>query len=431
VPHIASPPSTRPRAPGVPAATAALALALLACGAPDRAPAPPSAGTASAPVSTRDTVVPSAPADTAHAIQFDTTNYFTATESADPDSVVRGRVAGLVVLDSAFLGTRRGTRTTAMLVRLGPETHPNYGYFRVYVVEASDSGRHARATRLDALGTVPRGKPGFGAADVDGDGRREPYLAGWTGGSGGYTVSVYVLDPRARASYWWYDLFSAWSYLEPRRGEFQNASPPPARVRRWMEAHASRVADVADPSARDTVVLRHHAVQRQWTRDHGVGFHQGRVRVRWQTGTVPFSEWAGCRTRGGDLEWFHDRSIWGYDRGRNRHFLLFDADRYTAPNGLVLGARNVWLSTTAPVGGGYGLLAYDRAHRRVRVVPIPELSGMIRGSCREGLCGGPYLTVRGGRLYGDSVALTLPDSIVPAVEFPDTGRVCTRSRDRS
>jgi hypothetical protein len=154
-------------------------------------------------------------------------------------------------------------------------------------------------------------------------------------------------------------------------------------------------------------------------------FRRAPVRVRWHTGPVP-TLWEGhCRTRDGDLEWVMVGGIWGYDRARGRHFLLAPFDRYTEPGGIVPGVRYLWMGSTAPAGDGYGLLAYDRAARRMTVVPIPELRPTARSGC-DGICNGPALSLRGSRLYGDTVPFTLPDSIVPAVEFPDTGRVCPR-----
>lgn len=203
--------------------TPVLALGTFACGAPDR---PGASGTSRSfdvhPVPARDTVVRAPSTDTTSPIPFDTTDYFAATAGADPDSVVRGRLAGSAVVDSVNLGSG----ATAVLVRLGPEPHPNHGYFRVYVVEAGDGGRVARATQLEALGTVWPGRAAFGAADPDGDGRREPYLASWTGGRGGFTVSLYLLDRQARDGYG-YDLSGAWTYLDSRTGEFLDPSRPP------------------------------------------------------------------------------------------------------------------------------------------------------------------------------------------------------------
>jgi len=394
-------------------ASAVLSLGVLACGAPDEAAAPRASADS---VPTRDSA---ARAEPAGAGAFDTTNYFETTAESDPDSVVRGRVAGSTVLDSVSLG--RGA--VAVLVRLGPGRSRDYGYFRVYVAEPSDSGRAARATNLEVLGTVPPGQDGFGATDVDGDGRRDPYLAGWTGGNAGYIVSLNVVDRRARRGYW-YELYGEWSYL-PRRGEFQGDPLPAAPMRRWMASHAERVADVADPAARDPVVQRHHAEQRQWERDHGPDFVQGPVRVRWYAGRPPLGWQPRCRTREGDLEWLHEGSVWGYDRARDRHFLLYDFGRFDYPHGVVTGVRYLWMGTVARTSGGYGVLAYDRPHRRVTVIPVPELGRAIPLACDSDRCGGPSLSVRHGRLYGDTVPLTLPDSIVPRVEFPDTGRVCT------
>lgn len=402
-------------------APAACAIALLACGAPDRP-----AGSQSSrafhfdPLPARDTVVRAAPSQPSR-VPFDTTNYFTATAGANPDSVVHGRLPGSAVLDSVSLG--RGA--TAVLVRLGSERDPNYGYFRVYVVEPGDGGRVARATDLEALGTVPPGRAAFGAADPDGDGRRDPYLASWSGGRGGFTVSLHLLDRRARDGYG-YDLFGAWTYLDSRKGEFLGDPPPPASVRRWMAAQAQRVADVADPGARDTVVQRHHAVHRAWSRDHGPDFVHGPVRVRWRAGRPPLMPGTHCRTRDGDLEWMSGGDVWGYDRARDRHFLLIAFGRFDYPNSLVPGARYLWMGTYARTNGGYGVVAYDRRRERIHVVPVPELGRALPVACGGiGRCGGgPQLSVRGGRLYGDTVALTLPDSIVRLAEFPDS-RVCT------
>lgn len=119
--------------------------------------------------------------------------------------------------------------------------------------------------------------------------------------------------------------------------------------------------------------------------------------------------------------------VWGYDRARDRHFLLFAFGRFDYPNSLVPGARYLWMGTYAPTDGGYGVTVYDRRRERMSVVPVPELGRELPVACgRTGRCGGgPRLSVRGGRLYGDTVPLTLPDSIVHRVEFPDTGRVCT------
>ncbi len=404
-------------------APAACAVALLACGAPDRPAASGSTRTFDIdPVPTRDTVVRALPANTPSRIQFDTTDYFAATAGANPDSVVRGRLPGSAVLDSVSLG--KGA--TAVLVRLSPELDRNYGYFRVYVVEPGDGGRVARATNLEALGTVRPGRAAFGAADPDGDGRRDPYLASWTGGRGGFTVSLYLLDRRAR-DWYWYDLYGAWTYLDSRKGEFLDPSPPPLSVRRWMAAQAQRVADVADPDARDTVVQRHHAVQRAWRRDHGADFVQGPLRIRWHAGRPPLTPGTHCRTRAGDLEWLGDGDVWGYDRVRDRHFLLLEFGRFDYPNSLVPGARYLWMGSYAPADGGYGVVAYDRRRERISVIPVPELGRALPLVCGgPGRCGGgPQLSVRGGRLYGDTIALTLPDSIVRRAEFPDTGRVCT------
>lgn len=402
----------RPRLRGI--ASALLALGVLACGAPDGAAPRTSAADST---TTQDTTA--AGAGVPGQVAFDTTNYFTATEGADPDSVVRGRLAGSTVLDSVSLGGG----AVAVLVRLGPERHRNYGYFRVYVAEAGDSGHAARATNLEVLGTVPPGRDGFGATDVDGDGRGDPYLAGWTGGNAGYIVSLNVLDRQARAGYW-YELYGEWSYLQ-RRGEFQGDPPRAAPMRRWMAAHAQRVADVADPAARDPLVQRHHAIHDEWDRDQGRDFVQGPVRIRWHAGRVPLPYELRCRTREGDLEWLHEGSVWGYDRARDRHFLLYDFGRFDYPAGIVVGTRYLWMGTVARTDGGYGVLAYDKSRRRIVVVPAPELGGAIPVECSSPRCQGPALSVRGGRLYGDTVPLTLPDSIVPRVEFPDTGRVCT------
>lgn len=404
-------------------ASAVLAFALLACGTPDEAP-PASAAPGASPVPTRDSVVQGqAQADLRPPL--DTTDWLAATERTDPDSVAAGRVKDAVVLDSVFLGTRDGGRVTALLVRLGPERHPGDGWHRVYEVESSGSGRAARATDLDALGAVPRGEVGFGAVDLDGDGMREPYIGHWTGGMQGFIAEVSLLDPRARFPHW-YMLEGFYSDLESRRGEFQGGSPPPPRVRRWMAAHARRVADAADPSARHPRMIHYHADVRQWGRDHGTVFLRGPVRVRWHAGPVP-TLWEGsCQTRDGELEWVRVGGVWGYDRARGRHFLLLPFDRYTEPHGIVLGARYLWLGTTAPSGEGHGLLAYDRPARRMTVVPVPELTPAASAWCSDHVCGGPVLSLRAGRLYGDTVPLTLPDSFDARAEFSDTARICPR-----
>lgn len=134
-----------------------------------------------------------------------------------------------------------------------------------------------------------------------------------------------------------------------------------------------------------------------------------------------------CRTRGGDLEWVAIGGIWGYDRARGRHFLLRPYDRYSEPAGIVLSARYLWMGSTAPAGDGLGLLAYDRAARRMTVIPVPALPLRTRPGS-DGIVPGPVLSLRGGRLYGDETALALPDSIDPAVEFADTGRACRPAR---
>lgn len=410
------PPRARP-------AVAALALALQACGAPD-APQPPARATAASPVPTRDTVVRGTPAPPILP-RVDTTDYLRATDDADPDSVLAGRVVPVVVVDAVQLGTRRGARSTALLVRLGPERHRDNGWYRVYVVQSTDSSRTVTSTTLTALGALPPGEPGFGAVDLDGDGMGEPYVAYWGGGRGGFEVTVARLGPGAPFPDE-YMLFSAWTYLDSRKGDFSGNAPRSARVRRWLEAHARRVADVADPHARDTLYLRHHAVERQFQRDHGPGFLTGPVRIRWNAGPVPFAEWAGCRTRDGDLQWLWDESVWGYDPVRGRHFMLHDFAYYAAPNGLVPGTRYVWLGLMAQGPEGRGFVAYDRRNQRMVVVPVANLDRATNVRCGGHACGGPMLSVRNGRLYGDTVALVLPDSIVPSAEFADTGRICPR-----
>jgi hypothetical protein len=404
-----------------------LGAVLLACGAPDQAPDDaPRASAASRSDSAR-APVPSVAAD-AYRPPNDT-NYLEATERTDPDSIVNGWIPNAAVLDSVFLGRRGGARVTALLVRLGPGRDPDYGWHRVYEVESSDSGRVVRATELEALGSVPRSEAGFGAVDVDGDGMREPYIGHWSGGTQGYIAEVDLLVPGRRHPHW-YMLEGFYGDLESRRGDFESAPPRPPRVQRWMTAHVQRVADAADPNAHHPRMIHYHADVRQWVRDHGADFRQGPVRVRWHAGPVP-TLWEGtCRTREGDLEWVMVGGIWGYDRARGRHFLLRPHDRYTRPDGIVLGARYLWLGSTAPAGDGYGLLAYDRAARRMTVIPVAGLRPRARSGC-EGVCSGPELSVRGSRLYGDTVPLALPDSIVPAVEFADTGRVCPRRRGRS
>jgi hypothetical protein len=37
--------------------------------------------------------------------------------------------------------------------------------------------------------------------------------------------------------------------------------------------------------------------------------------------------------------------------------------------------------------------------------------------CGLAVCGGPWLSLRNGRIQGDTIDLTLPDSIDPRVEF--------------
>jgi hypothetical protein len=399
-------------------AAALLAAALLACGAPDDEPP---ASAAPAPVVARDSGAGVA-ADAYRLPPYGNTNYFDATERTDPDSIVNGLIENVVVLDSVFLGTRGGTRVTALLVRLGPGGARYYGWYRVYEVESSDSGRVARATELDALGEVPRSEVGFGAVDLDGDGMREPYIGHWGGGTQGYIAEVDLLDPRRRFPHW-YMLEGFYSDLESRRGEYQGTPPPPPRVGRWLEAHAQRLADTFDSTAHHPRMIHHYADKRQWWRDHGKDVLRGPVRVRWHTGPVP-ALWEGhCWTRDGDLDWVMVGGIWGYDRERGRHFLLRPYDRYSEPGGIVLGTRYLWMGSTAPVGDGLGLLAYDRAARRMTVIPVPGLPLRTQPGY-DGVVPGPALSLRGNRLYGDTVPLTLPDSIVPAVEFPDTGRVC-------
>lgn len=395
------------------AASALIAAALLAC-APDAEPPAPA---------TRDPVIQGS-ADPAP-LPYDTTDYLAATEGTDPDSIVRGLVRGVAVRDSVFLGTRGGARITAVLVRLGPERNPGDGYHRLYEVESSGSRRAARATVLEVLGKVPPGEAGFGAVDLDGDGMREPYVGHWTGGQQGFIAELSLLDPRVRFPYW-YMLEGDYGDLESRQGEFQGARPPPPPVRRWMTAQVQRVADDADPEARNPVMIRRFAEMRQWRRDHGWDFRRGPVRVRWNPGPVPRVYEAPCSTRDGDLEWVMDGALWGYDRARDRHVLLRVFSRYNAPNGVVLGVRYVWMGITAPAPGGFGVLAYDRAMRRMEVVPIPGLRPSAWSGCDDGMCSGPSLSLRGGRLYGDSVPLALPDSIASQTEFADTARACTR-----
>jgi len=79
----------------------------------------------------------------------------------------------------------------------------------------------------------------------------------------------------------------------------------------------------------------------------------------------------------------------------------------------------VWLGQTARVGSGYGLVAYDKPQERLVTVPIPELASRDRICRGIAVCGGPGLSLRGGRIRGNDTILTLPDSIDPRVELAD------------
>lgn len=192
------PPIPRPRPRTATRMPIVLAAVRLACGAPDDAPP----ASASRPDSARDSI-PGGAADAHRGPSYDETSYLDATKRTDPDSLVNGPIENVAVLDSVLLGRRNGARVTALLVRLGPGRDPDYGWYRVYEAESSGSGRVARATELDALGSVPRSEVGFGAVDLDGDGMREPYIGHWTGGTQGYIAEVDLLVPRRRHPHWY------------------------------------------------------------------------------------------------------------------------------------------------------------------------------------------------------------------------------------
>jgi hypothetical protein len=183
-------------------------------------------------------------------------------------------------------------------------------------------------------------------------------------------------------------------------------------MRRWMAARASRVADIADPRARDPEMVAHWATLRQWARDHGTGGGSGPVRIRWRPGPVRSAAYAACRLQDGDLTWFSfgGAGVWGYEPARDRHFLLYLPASYHPGEGLVLGRRYLWMGEGLPADSGAALIAYDRQARRFTAFAMPASHHS-------------WLSFSSGRLMADSVPLALPDSVA-RTEFGDGATEC-------
>ncbi|MFL5385051.1 MAG: hypothetical protein ACJ8GN_21225 [Longimicrobiaceae bacterium] len=332
--------------------------------------------------------------------------------------MVAGRVAGVSVVDSVELGAPGGVRAVALLVQAGPgERRPTR---LVYLASGEGPRRTIRSASLSGFGGWPRGRLGFGAVDVDGDGVREPYLVGYDDGTEGYGIDLSVLRPDGRGQYsYLYD--GAWGDLTSRRGRFPEGLPVPGpATRRWARRLAERVADSIDAGAHDPEVIRLFAEEARWVAEHGRGYHDGPMHPRWERGGVPSWLKEHCQARDGTLGWIAPfrGNVVAVDTARGRHFIVFVPQyRRGGVAGIVVGRRYVWLGKTARVGSGYGLLAYDKPHERLVTIPVPELAAKDRICRGTAVCGGPWLSLRGGRIYGDGTLLTLPDSIDPRVEL--------------
>ncbi|HEU4562346.1 MAG TPA: hypothetical protein VFS20_31235 [Longimicrobium sp.] len=344
-------------------------------------------------------------------------DYFSIAYEADPHAVVAGRVPGVTVVDSAELGRPGGTRAVALLVKAGPvEKRP---VRLVYLASGEGARRTIRGTNLTASGDWPRGRLGFGAVDVDGDGVREPYAVGYGGGTGMYEIELSLMHPDGRGQYtYWYS--GAWADLRTRRGKFNEGEPVPGPVtRRWAHRLTETLADSIDPGAHNPEVIRWHAEEDRWVAEHGRGYHDGPMHPRWERGGMPSWLHDRCRARDGTLSWV-DRvggRVMAFDSARGRRFIVHVPERkYENALGIVVGRRYVWLGNTVRTADGFGLLAYDKRRERLVTIPIPELPTSNRG-CSLTVCGGPWLSLRGGRIQGDTIDLTLPDSIDPRVEF--------------
>jgi hypothetical protein len=401
-------------------AAVAVVAALAVIARPWRAghPAPPPATAARGQRAAVDTLKPPPPAPgrtltrpADPGLRYDSLAY-----AADPGAVVAGRVPGLSVIDSVELGVRGGARTVALLVQAGPDsTHPTR---HVYLASGPAGRRTIRSTHLVGIGSFPRGRQGFGAVDVDGDGVREPYVVASSGGTGGYEIDVSVLRPDWSGTYD-YEYGGEWSDLSSRRGDFTSASGSPGiRTRRWAERLAGSLADSIDEYARDPEVVRANAERDEWLAEHGRGFHDGPLHPRWKRG---LARWLAndCQASDGTLRWASTFNgvVLGVDSVRRRHFVLRVPDNeYEPARGIVVGRRYVWLGNTAKAGGGFGLVVYDRRRERMGTIPIPELTARD-WTCAGPVCGSQWLSLRGGRIYAGTTALTLPDSIDARTEL--------------
>lgn len=390
----------------------ALALAgFLAWPRPAQRPASPPTVSRAARTQSRTPPRPRGPARLERGVYYDSLAY-----DADPEMMVAGRVAGLSVVDSVELGGPRGARAVAFLVQAGDTAdRPTH---HVVVASGPADRRTFRSTPLVGIGHRPIGRSGFGAVDVDGDGVREPYVVGWAGGTGGYEIILLLQHPNGRDQYeYWY--YGAWGSLRSQAGEFPEGAPGPS-TRRWAGRLAQHLADSIDPYAHDPELIRAEAEEARWVAAHGRGYHNGPLHPRWERGDLGSRAVTRCRATDGGLGWVSPSggNVMAVDQKRGRHFILRVTDNeYDAARGIIAGRRYVWLGNTARAGSGYGLLAFDKRRERLVTIPIPELTAK-HGTCGDAkVCGGPQISLRGGRIHADSIFLTLPDSIDARVEL--------------
>jgi hypothetical protein len=148
------------------------------------------------------------------------------------------------VVDSVELGAPRGVRTVALLVQAGPLDIKPARY--VYLASGRAGRRTVRRTQLAGLDRWLRGRLGFGAVDMDGDGGREPYVVGWGSGTSLYEIELAVMHLNGRDQYT-YLYRGVWSQPDLRRGSFVEGKPHPGpRIRRWAKRLAESLADSID-----------------------------------------------------------------------------------------------------------------------------------------------------------------------------------------
>jgi hypothetical protein len=306
---------------------------------------------------------------------------------------------------AADSAAHRRTATLVMISGKDPIYHVRQTYQSAYDMfwgEESDTTSSLTAEYVAGI---------TGVEDVDLDGFPEVYWIYREGGSGAYSITMSLLDPRTDQVY---ELNGFAGYQDPTVdfAELSDNLAGRPEISRWLETRLRMVVDSrevpADPNAFDC-----DRASRAWVEDNGLGFLEGALRVRFYDEDLPdFCGSITCEIREPRYHWiaYFKNFVAGYDKTLRKSYVVFvPAISYDWVSYMTSGAQYLWMWDALDDG----LLALDKRARVLRIFRIPFAPVATRDADR--------LTWEGQVVHGPTGDFRFPVGFDVAAEFRSVG----------